>query len=117
MKSQLQYCGACDRTVRVFVTEASTADGQAPATDPELVCLEIGERCTGSMCPLGATEPGGMVRRIVHNGLPLDGLDTVKAHCPWCDNDAEMIRFGDGNAGCSVCGSVGRWAKDHVEQH
>ena len=56
-----------------------------------------------------------MVRRIVHNGLPLDGLDTVKAHCPSCDCDAEMIRFGVNYAGCSVCGTVGRWVSDHLE--
>jgi len=115
MKFQWQYCGACDRTVRVVVTEASTADGQAPATDPELVCLEIGAKCTGGMCPLGAAEPGAMVRRIVRNGMPLDDLETVTGYCPTCDHDAELIRFGDGNAGCSECGNVGRFVTDHLE--
>jgi hypothetical protein len=115
VKSYLQYCGACDRTVRVLLTETPIAEGQAPATDAELVCLEIGEGCTGGMCPLGAAEPGAMVRRIVHHGLPLDGLETVMAHCPSCDQDAEVILYGEGQAGCSVCGSLGRWVIDHLE--
>jgi hypothetical protein len=115
VKSYQQYCGACDRPVRVLITAASTADGQAAATDPELVCLEIGASCTGNMCPLGADEPSAMVRRIVRHGLPLDTLETVMAHCPSCDNDAEMILYGDRKAGCSVCGSIGRWALDHFE--
>ena len=33
----------------------------------------------------------------------------MKAHCPSCDNDAEMILYGNGRAACSVCGSDGRW--------
>jgi hypothetical protein len=115
MKSQQLYCGACDRPVRVLITETPSTEGQAPAEDPEVVCLEIGAQCTGNLCPLGATEPGAMVRRIVRNGIPLGTLETVTARCPACFNDAEMILYGDGRAGCSVCGSDGRWVVDHLE--
>jgi len=115
MKFQWQYCGACDRTVRVLVTEMASVEGQAPATDAELVCLEVGDKCTGGMCPVGAGGPSGMVRRIVQNGFPLDSLRISKGHCPSCDMDAEMIRFGQDQAGCSICGSIGRWAMDHLE--
>jgi hypothetical protein len=115
VKSHQLYCGACDRPVRVFITEAPTADGQAPVTDAVLVCLEIGANCTGNMCPLGAGEPSAMVRRIVRNGIALSTLESVKAHCPSCDTDAEIILYGDGKAGCSICGSVGRWVIGHLE--
>ena len=115
MKNHQLFCGACDRPVRVLITEAPAMEGRASLQDAELVCLEIGAKCTGSMCPLGAAEPDAMVRRIVRNGIPLDTLSTVKAHCPVCDADAEMILYGEGKAGCSVCGSVGRWVLDHTE--
>jgi hypothetical protein len=115
MKSHELYCGACDRPVRVLITEAPSAEGQASLEEAEVICLEIGTRCTGGMCPLGAAEPSAMIRRIVRNGIPLDTLETVTGRCPSCEADAEMILYGDGKAGCSVCGSTGRWAIDHVE--
>jgi hypothetical protein len=115
MKNQQLFCSACDRPVQVLITEAPAAEGHASLYDAEVICLEIGGHCTGNMCPLGAAEPGAMVRRIVRNGVPLSTLQTVKAHCPSCDSDAEMILYGDSRAGCSICGSIGRWAIDHAE--
>lgn len=115
MKNQQLFCGACDRPVRVLITEPATVEGHASVHDAELVCLEIGSHCTGNMCPLGAAEPSAMVGRIIRNGIPLDTLETVTAHCPSCDNDAEMILYGSGKAACSVCGSNGRWVIDHLE--
>ena len=58
MKSQQLFCGACDRPVRVLITDTPTTEGQATADDAEVVCLEIGAQCTGNLCPLGAAEPG-----------------------------------------------------------
>lgn len=53
MRTQLAYCSACDRQVEVLVPE-DLPEGVLPtAHDPaNCVCLEYGERCTGSMCPL-----------------------------------------------------------------
>lgn len=115
MKSQLLYCGACDRPVRVLITEQVVGETQASITDAELVCLEIGTNCTGRMCPLGADEPSAMVRRIVRNGVPLNTIETVPAYCPTCDRDTDMILYGSGQAGCGVCGTTGRWIVDHLE--
>ena len=115
MKSQNLFCSACDRPVRVLITEEPTSEGQAEVTDAEVICLEIGSQCTGHLCPLGAAEPGAMVRRIVRNGVPLDTLQTVQADCPFCFSQTEMILYGDGKAGCSACGADGRWVVDHIE--
>ena len=115
MKSHQLYCGACDRPVRVLITEQALGETQAPVRDAEFICLEIGTTCTGRMCTLGADEPSAMVRRIVRNGIPLDSLETVPAHCPTCDRETEMILYGSGQAGCSTCGSTGRWVIDHLE--
>lgn len=108
------YCGACDRQVRVMISDAPPPDGQAPLHDEELVCLEIGEMCTGS-CPLGAAEPNAMVGRIVRSGLPLDGLRTLQSVCPSCGLESEMVLYGQGRAACTACGSPARWSVDHAE--
>lgn len=115
MKNLQMFCGACDRPVRVLITEAPKDEGQASIHDSELVCLEIGAHCNGNMCPLGATEPSAMVGRIIRNGIPLDTLKTVTATCPSCDAEAEMILYGDGKAACTICGASARWTMDHIE--
>jgi hypothetical protein len=115
VKSHQLFCSACDREVRVLITPALNEQGQAVLHDSEVVCLDIGSRCTGNMCPLGAAEPNAMVARIVRNGIPLDTLSTVQARCPACDNDVEMVLYGEGRAACSICGTASRWVVDHVE--
>jgi hypothetical protein len=56
MKRRTIYCSACDREVQLVLAEGR--DGSAG--DPELqgaVCLDIGESCTGAMCPVCAVSP------------------------------------------------------------
>ena len=115
MKSAQLFCSACDRQVRVMITDAPLHDGQATLHDEEVVCLEIGDRCTGSLCPLGAVAPNAMVARIVRNGLSTEGLQTVQASCPSCGTEAELVLYGGGRAACTVCGAGARWTIDHVE--
>ena len=115
MKNHLMFCSACDREVRVLITGTPLYEEQAPLHDEELICLHIGSRCTGSLCPLGAAAPNAMVGRLIRNGVPLDTLTTVMAHCPACDQEADMVLYGDGRAACSLCGTPARWAFDHVE--
>jgi hypothetical protein len=115
VESHRLFCSACDREVRVLITPALNEHGQAVLHDSEVVCLDIGSRCTGNMCPLGAAEPNAMVARIVRNGIALDTLSTVQARCPACDNDVEMVLYGEGRAACSICGTASRWVVDHAE--
>jgi len=115
MKNHLMYCSACDREVRVLITGTPLYEERAPLRDEELICLEIGSQCTGNLCPLGAESPNGMVGRLIRNGVPLDSLNTVTALCPACDQEAEMVLYGNGRAACSICGTAARWAVDHVE--
>jgi hypothetical protein len=115
MQSQRIYCGACDTEVRVMITDTPSEEGQAPLHDSEVVCLEIGDRCNGNLCPLGATAPTEMVTRLLRNGLPTDGLRTVQAHCPSCDLDNDIVLYGEGRAVCSACGAAARWVAEHVE--
>jgi len=115
MKSQQIYCGACDREVSVMISEAPANEGQATLHDNEVVCLEIGARCTGNLCPIGAEAPNAMVGRLIRNGLPIAGLRTVSSRCPSCGLIAELVLYGDGKAACTACGSPARWTVGHAE--
>ena len=115
MDSHKIFCSACDRSVQVLITPTLNAEGQAMLHDSEVVCLEIGSQCTGNMCPLGSAEPNAMVARLVRNGIPLETLSTVKAKCPACENEVDMVLYGEGRAACAVCGSAARWVVDHAE--
>lgn len=115
MKSHRLFCNACDRDVNVMITDAPLEDGHATLWESEIVCLEIGEKCTGAMCPLGAVGPDAVVARIVHDGLPAGGLRTLRAMCPACDRETEMVLYGQGRAACTECGRPARWKIDHAE--
>ena len=49
MQPQLAYCSACDKDVQIVVTDEPSQDGHANLHDSEIVCLEIGEACTGHL--------------------------------------------------------------------
>lgn len=51
MNTHLAYCSGCDRKVRVMVSPQALKEGRTP-TERDLICLEHGETCTGSLCPL-----------------------------------------------------------------
>lgn len=83
MKTRLAYCSACDRDVMVEFPEPSDfVDGQANIHDPEIVCLEIGARCTGAMCPVAALPASAMAARLARHELdgamqPMGGASTL----------------------------------------
>lgn len=54
MKTLNAYCSACDQYVRLVLTDEPAQYGPSPVHDGEVVCLEIGEHCTGGSCPIGA---------------------------------------------------------------
>jgi hypothetical protein len=49
MATKTIYCSACDREVLVKLKQDGTLDGS--------VCMDIGELCTGTMCPICAESP------------------------------------------------------------
>ena len=110
MEYRMMYCSGCDRDVRVLVTDHVLEDAQATVHDPELICAELGDWCTGGLCPLGAAEPHAMVRRLIHDGLPLDGLRLVRGWCESCEAVTDLALYGAGMAACTVCGTSKRRA-------
>jgi hypothetical protein len=101
---QKMYCSGCDREVAVLMSNAVDHDAQANVHDPELVCLAVGDSCTGALCPLGAAEPNAMVGRLVRSGLPLDGLSLVRGWCGECERETEVALYGGDKATCTECG-------------
>ena len=103
MKVQMAYCSACDRDVRVAFPEEPAHDAQANVPDAEVVCLEIGHQCTGSMCPIGATPPAVMAVRLVRSGLPT--LHPVQmATCDVCGDVEKFALINAQYATCIACG-------------
>lgn len=101
---QKMYCSGCDRDVPVLMSNTVDHETQANVHDAELVCLEIGDWCSGALCPLGAAEPNAMVGRLVRSGLPLDGLTLVRAWCGECERDTDVALYGGDKATCTECG-------------
>jgi hypothetical protein len=104
------YCSARDQNVRVVLTDEPTHDGQAPLMDPELICLEIGEACTGSLCPLCAQPVAAMDARLVRSGLEARPHQRVQALCDGCDRVTDLVLSVGGYATCAECGKTRRWA-------
>lgn len=106
METHLAYCSACDRDVSIVITDEPVDLGQAPVNGAELVCLDIGERCTGALCPIGATPPVVMAARLVRNGLRTTMQPIVKARCPGCDRVTDQVIADARCAICSECGTT-----------
>ena len=106
MKSQMVFCSACDRDVHVVITDGPSEDGQANLYDAEIVCLEIGERCTGNLCPVGATSPTVMAARLVHNGLQTAMHPIAPLPCVRCDRVTSHVVIDKLYATCNECGAT-----------
>ena len=105
MRLQRIYCGARDQIVQILITDSPTViDGQAPVFDSEIICLEIGEPCTGTMCPLGAEAPVAMPARLIRNALATDTLSVVRRYCAECGRTTEFALVEGGELTCMICG-------------
>jgi hypothetical protein len=87
------------------MNDAGHDDAQANVHDPEVVCLEIGDWCSGRLCPLGAAEPNAMVSRLVRNGGSLEHLHIVRGYCRACCLEGDLALYGKEMAACTVCGT------------
>jgi hypothetical protein len=106
VKPHTVYCSGCDRNVQVLMEDAGHDDAQASVHDPEVICLEIGDHCTGALCPLGAAEPNAMVSRLIRSGLPLDHVGFELAFCEGCGMTSTMAKYGGNMEACTVCGTT-----------
>ena len=64
MDKHLAYCSACDRQVEVVVNRGARTNPTTGEPEDEIVCLEMGESCTGSMCPMCDVPADEMTRSL-----------------------------------------------------
>ncbi len=108
MKTHIAYCSACDRDVRIVVTDEPSHDGQATIRDAEVICLEIGEHCTGSFCPVSAEPPAAMAVRLVRNGLQQVMHPILRVQCGGCGRETSYVVVGEMGT-CEECGTAARY--------
>jgi hypothetical protein len=106
METRMAYCSACDRDVQILVTDTAEHDAQAPIPDAEVVCLEIGVRCTGGMCPVGAVSAAAMKSRRIRAGVNTATLPIVEATCLSCDRVTSHYLLDANYAMCAECGDT-----------
>lgn len=108
MKVQKIYCAGCDRDVRIVLTAEPVHEGQANLADAEPVCLEIGDSCTGSLCPIFALPPEDMKARLARSGFDTGGLRHLRAHCDGCDRATDMVVLNRELCHCTECHTANR---------
>jgi hypothetical protein len=106
MREIMLYCSARDQEVRVVLTDEPTHDGQAPLADLELLCMEIGEKCTGNLCPVCAQPATIMDARLARSGLAEKSHPKVIAQCDGCGRVTELVLTLGGYATCTECHST-----------
>lgn len=118
MRELTMYCPARDQNVHVVLTDEPITDGQATVMDSELICLEIGEHCTGALCPVCAISPDAMDARLAKSGLVPEIRRRVPSVCESCGRDTELLVSSGGYVSCTECGSTWRWRlmERHEEQ-
>ena len=109
MREMSIYCGARDQDVRIVVTDEPVQDAQATVFDSEIICLEIGDKCTGGMCPLCAIPMEAMDVRLAKSGLRPELRRKFVARCDACDRDTEHLLSSGGYVVCEECGTTARW--------
>jgi hypothetical protein len=108
MKTVNAYCSACDHSVRLVLTDEPIQDDPSPIHDREVVCLEIGEHCSGALCPVSAVAPIVMGARLVRNGLQTQMQPIVKGHCLACDNQTDFVIVSREYCICAQCGTTSK---------
>lgn len=108
MKTVNAYCSACDHDVKLVLTDEPVQDDPSPIHDREVVCLEIGEHCSGALCPVGAVPGMVMAARLVRNGLQTEMQPIVKAQCPACDAVTDLVIVNREYCICTVCGTTSK---------
>jgi hypothetical protein len=110
MDSRNVYCPKCDHDVTVTLTPAPLHNGHANLSDSgEVVCLDFGPQCTGTMCSVFGLPRVVMGVRLARSGLRPDQLRQVRALCDGCHWVVIGGVVAHPHAHCADCGTVNTW--------
>ncbi len=108
MRTKRAFCSARDQDITVAWPDAPLHPGQAMAAEaPEPLCLELGERCTGDMCPIFRIPRVELAVRLAQAGLDgPDSLRTREGDCLGCGRHVELKIVDPGYGWCPDCHTV-----------
>jgi hypothetical protein len=111
MQPERIYCPKCDGEVRTLVSPAPDHSTHASVGGGELICVDMGEGCLHSNCPLSSVSGTVMAVRLARSGLGDDRFEKITAHCEHCTETAELKVVDRHLAVCSACGKTNRWVR------
>ena len=112
MKTDRIYCPKCDGEVRTVITPAPGHSTHATLSGGgELICMDMGDGCTHTDCPLSNVSGMVMAVRLARSGLQDEKFETIRAHCESCHEPTELKVIDKRFAVCSSCGSTNRWLR------
>jgi hypothetical protein len=115
MDTQMVFCGACGREVRILETPGPTHEGRAPLHDAETVCLDAAG-CT-ARCPVTGASGRVMALRLARSGERPDPVPTARARCDGCDQVSQMEVVDRYTLLCPLCGTANEWILMQQMEH
>ncbi len=110
METRNLYCPKCKHDVSVTLTQAPLHRGHANVADgAEVVCLDFGPQCDGSLCSVFGLPRVVMGVRLARTGLRPEQFETVRALCDGCHRVVSLGVVDDTHAHCPDCGTVNTW--------
>jgi len=106
------FCPQCEgevRTTQLPVPGHSTHSSVSGEGD--LVCLDFGEGCRHSGCPLSNVSGVVMAIRLARSGLADETFEHIHAHCEGCLKPTDMKVISKGLAICEECETTNRWVR------
>ncbi len=110
MEFRSMYCPKCKHDVKVTLTPAPLHVGHANVDEgAEVVCLDYGPQCTGSLCSVFGLPRVVMGVRLARSGLRPERLERVQAVCDGCHRVGFLEIVDDTHAHCTDCGTINTW--------
>lgn len=116
METRNLYCPKCKHDVSVTLTQSPLHGGHANVDDAaEVVCLDFGPQCDGSLCSIFGLPRVVMGVRLARTGLRPEQFVSVRALCDGCHRVVAMGVVDDTHAHCPDCGTVNTWTMIRID--
>lgn len=116
MDTQMVFCVACGREVRLGDTPDPAHEGRAPLRDGQTVCLDAAG-CGGGRCPVTGASGRVMALRLARSGERPDPVPTARARCEACGETSQMEVVDRYTLLCPLCGTANEWVLMEQMEH